>query len=141
MKKLVPGSSILTADIHWRNATLACARLCRFVHRNCKNVALGSIIIGLAIGCSSPACNVVINRQDSLSFQTEWPWMQRYSGVYLDDSTRTEFVFSGDPHTHQTIRVFDSTGAIITDVPLRDVLDSLGEVDSFTMTSNEFLIF
>lgn len=86
-------------------------------------------------GCSSSERDAVINIQQTVSFQTEWPWMQRYSGTLLDDSTGREFIFSGDPHTHQLIRVFNPAGGVLKDVPLSTVLDSLGELDSFTMIS------
>ncbi len=95
--------------------------------------------------CGASSCAVsdkhhAVDSTDVLTFQTEWPYTPRYSGVFTDPLTGVESIFLGDPITHLVVRVFDPFGTPLHDIPLGPVLDSLDDINTFTLIAADSLL-
>lgn len=96
-------------------------------------------LLGLfSSGCTSeePATNDLAARFDTtglLKLETEWRYNTNYSGFYTDQRTGHEFIFSGDPVTYLKIRVFDSAGRRLYDVPLSPAYERIDRIHCLTM--------
>lgn len=96
--------------------------------------------VSTLFGCGpgEPASPIEIN--DSLALETHWPYTTEFSGVLRDKKSGHEFIYSGDPVTHMTMRVFDGTGRIVRDIPLQSALDSLEAVGGMLFLSSDSLL-
>jgi hypothetical protein len=93
----------------------------------------------LLMACGAPDRPLPIDPSRTLVLATEWRFSPRYGGVFTDDTTGDEFIFSGDPITHRKVRVFDSAGNPIHDIPLDSALEALGGVNSLALISKDSL--
>ncbi len=59
--------------------------------------------------------------------------------MFVEPHTQEEFIYSGDANTHMVVRVFSSDGIPLYDIPLKDVSDSLNEINSFTLIHQDSL--
>lgn len=100
---------------------------------------LCGLVLCLVAACRTPDRPIPVVSAEVLTLKTEWPYSPQWSGVFTDPDTGEELIFSGDPITHLTVRIFDQMGAHLRDIPLGPALDSLGSISSFTLIARDSL--
>jgi|GEM_PF-3366177 len=103
---------------------------------SCYFVLLAAALV-MYSSCRTASGSRNVDTFDSLVLHTEWKFSLYYSGVHEDHGTGDEVIFSGDPLTFKTVRVFDTSGRPLYDIPLAAVLDSLGDIDGLTLLSKD----
>jgi len=101
------------------------------------NLSIG-LLFFILWSCSSDENNII--KKNSLTFKTGFEASYRFSGIFIEKSNKTEYLYFADPITAKCLKTFKLNGTLIDSVPFANALNFIGEVNGISVISRDTII-